>query len=357
MSQEHCKTRNTKSQHLNIEERKIIERLLNLGVAKKEIARLLNRNITTIRDEIKRGTVIQRKAKKYISKSADDSGYIEYEKYFAEVGQSHYEMNRLHCGRKCKIAECRDFIEFAEEKMLKEKWSPDAAVGYAKVNKMFNGSIVSTKTMYNWIEENMLKIKNIDLAQKVSRKPKSTRNTEYKKKLGKSIDERPEDINNRQCFGNWEGDSVVGKENASSVITLVERKSGNAIVLETEGKNAMATYEALKKLKKLYGSNFSNIFKSITFDNGSEFAASDEFESLGTTVYYAHPYSAWERGQNEHFNGLLRRFIPKGKDLSYLTQNDLNRFANKLNHLPRRKYNYLTPADLFQKEISAIISA
>ena len=174
MSQEHCKTRNTKSQHLNIEERKIIERLLNLGVAKKEIARLLNRNITTIRDEIKRGTVIQRKAKKYISKSADDTGYIEYEKYFAEVGQSRYEKNRLHCGRKCKIAECRDFIEFAEEKMLKEKWSPDATVGYAKVNKMFNGSIVSTKTMYNWIEENMLKIKNIDLAQKVSRKPKST---------------------------------------------------------------------------------------------------------------------------------------------------------------------------------------
>ena len=139
--------------------------------------------------------------------------------------------------------------------------------------------------------------------------------------------------------------------------TLVERKSRNAIVLQTNGKNALATYEALKKLKEHYKESFSQIFKSITLDNGSEFAASNEFESLGTTIYYAHPYSTWKRGQNEHFNGLLRRFIPKGKDLSYMAQNDLNRFANMLNNLPRRKLNYSTPADLFNNEISAIISA
>lgn len=357
MSQEDCKTRNNKSQHLNYEERKIIERLLETKTAKKQIARLLNRDIKTIRNEIKRGTVIQRKRKKYISNHIEDTGYIEYEKYFAEVGQRNYETNRLHCGKKCKIAECRDFVEFTEEKILKEKWSPDAVVGYAKTNDLFSDSVVSTKTLYNWIEQNLLKIKNIDLAQKVSRKPKTTRNTEHKKKLGKSIDERSKEVNSREFFGNWEGDSVVGKDNKSSVLTLVERKSRNAIVLQTNGKNALATYEALKKLKELFKDGFSQIFKSITLDNGSEFAASDEFESLGTTIYYAHPYSAWERGQNEHFNGLLRRFIPKGKDLSYLTQNDLNRFANMLNNLPRRKLNYSTPADLFNNEISAIISA
>lgn len=357
MSQKHCKTKNTKSQHLNYEERKIIERQLELGVAKKKIARLLNRDITTIRNEIRRGTVIQRKSKKYISKSVADNGYIEYERYSADVGQSNYEKNRLHCGKKCKIAVCRDFVEFAEEKILKEKWSPDAAVGYAKANNLFEDSVVSTKTLYNWIDQDLLNIKNIDLTQKVSRKPKSSRIHEQKKKLGKSIDERSEETNSREFFGDWEGDSVVGKENKSSVLTLVERKSGNALILQTEGKNALATYEALKKLKDYFGEEFSNVFKSITFDNGSKFAASYEFESLGTTIYYAHPYSAWERGQNEHFNGLLRRFIPKGKDLSYLTQNDLNRFANMLNHLPRRKLNYSTPSDLFQNEISAIISA
>ena len=357
MSQEHCKTKIIKSQHLNYEERKIIERLLESKTAKKQIARLLKLDIRTIRDEIKRGTVIQRKRKKYISNHIGDTGYIEYEKYFADIGQRNYEINRLHCGRKCKISECRDFVEFAEEKILKEKWSPDAVVGYAKVKDFFTDSVVSTKTLYNWIERNLLKVKNIDLSQKVARKPKVTRNTEQKKKLGKSIDERSEDINLRETFGNWEGDSVVGKDNKSSVLTLVERKSRNAIVLQTNGKNALATYEALKKLKEFYKESFSQIFKSITLDNGSEFAASNEFESLGTTIYYAHPYSAWERGQNEHFNGLLRRFLPKGKDLSYLTQDDLNRFANMLNNLPRRKLNYSTPADLFNNEISAIISA
>ena len=356
MSQKDCITKVAKSQHLNYEERKIIERQLELGNSKKQIARLLQRDIKTIRAEIKRGMVIQRKTKRYISKHTEDTGYIEYTKYFADVGQKQYKTNRLNCGKKCKIASNRDFVQFAEEKILKSKWSPDAVVGYAKKEKLFS-TIVSTKTLYNWIDRRLLKVRNIDLTIKVSRKAKTEKSQERIKILGKSIDERPPEINSREEFGNWEGDSVVGKDNKSSVLTLVERKTGKAIILKTNGKDATSTYEALCELKGRFGNVFSKVFKSITFDNGSEFSDSEAFESLGTIIYYAHPYSAWERGQNEHFNGMLRRFIPKGKDLSFLTQNDLDRFAYALNNFPRKKLNYSCPDILFHIQFSAILSS
>ena len=165
MSQLHDTTKKTTCQHLNEAEREIIERQLTLGTPKKQIARLLGRNISTIRREIKRGSVIQRKTKPYISKHADDPGYTESECYFHDVGQRRYEQNRLHCGRKCRYTECREFVQFVENKMLVEKWSPDGAVSEAKRKGLFKNT-VSTVTLYKWIENRLLTIKNIDLLQK-----------------------------------------------------------------------------------------------------------------------------------------------------------------------------------------------
>ena len=355
MSQAHDTTKKTICQHLNEAEREIIERQLTLGTPKKQIARLLGRNISTIRREIKRGSVLQRKTKPYISKCADDPGYTESECYFSDVGQRRYEQNRLHCGRKCRYTECREFVQFVENKILVEKWSPDGAVSEAKRKGLFKNT-VSTVTLYKWIENRLLKVKNIDLLQKCHRKVRQTHARENKVKLGTSIDQRPEVINTRAVFGHWEGDSVVGKGGKSSVLTLVERKTHASFVLKAEAKTSEATYQSLLKLKERLGEDFSKVFHSLTFDNGSEFAASDAFESLGLDVYYTHPYSAWERGQNEHFNGMLRRFIPKGKDLSFLTQDDLDRFASYLNTLPRKSLGYSSPEDLFLSELSAIIN-
>lgn len=97
----------------------------------------------------------------------------------------------------------------------------------------------------------------------------------------------------------------------SSVLTFVERRTDHAFMLKTNGKAAGFKYDALLKLKLKPGESFNKIFKSITFDNGSEFASFDALLSLGIKVYYAHPYSAWECGQNENFNGMLRRFVLK----------------------------------------------
>lgn len=354
MSQVNYTTKKTNCQHLNETERQIIERQLALGTPKKQIARLLGRNISTIRREIKRGSVTQRKTKNYISKRADDPGYTESTCYFADAGQRRYEQNRLHCGRKYRLTECSDFVKFAEEKILKEKWSPDGVVAEAKRKSLFK-NIVSTVTLYKWIDNRFLKIKNIDLLQKCRRKPRKTHSREHRTKLGTCISERPKEINERSVFGHWEGDSVVGKNGKSSVLTLIERKTSECLVLRSGSKTSDSTYFALLELKERFGENFTNIFRSITFDNGTEFAACEKFESLGFKVYYAHPYSAWERGQNEHFNGMLRRFIPKGSDLSVLTQDDLDRFAEYLNSLPRKHLNYFAPKDLFFKELSDIM--
>ncbi len=348
MSQENYTTESRKSKHLNYEERKIIERLLGNNVAKKAIARLLSRDINTIRDEIKRGSVEQRKRNPYVSRNPDVSEYFTYTRYFAEVGQRNYERNRMNCGAKCKIVECREFVEYAEKKIKQEKYSPDAIAGEAKAKHLFEKT-VSTQTLYNWIDAGLMEIKNIDLLQKVSRKPRTNKTTEHKKQLGRSIDERSDEINQKLRFGDWEGDSIVGKNGESSALTFVERQTGAAIVLKAEAKTASSTVSALLKLKLRNPKFFAVAFKSITFDNGSEFAAAEELEALGIDIYYAHPYSAWERGMNEHFNGLIRRFIPKGKDISNLSQNDLDRFASYINSMPRRKLNYLSPNDLFLK--------
>lgn len=358
MSCKQYTTKNSKCKHLNEAERKFIERQLELGTAKKAIARMLGRNISTIRREIKRGTVAQRKRNPYfgISKNPDTPEYFEYKRYYADTGEMRYRKNRLKCGARCKFVRCKKFMRYAEKKIKEEKYSPDAIVGYAKKNNLFK-NIPSTQTVYNWIAAGLSTVKSIDLIQKVSRKSRKNKHTDRKRILGRSIDERPELVNLIERFGDWEGDSVVGKEGKSSILTFVERSTGQGILLKTESKTASATIESLKSLRSKDSSFFSQVFKSVTFDNGSEFAVSEELERLGVDVYYAHPYSAWERGRNEHFNGLIRRFIPKGKDLSILEQDDLDRIANYINTMPRRNLNYLSPQDLFSRHVCDIINA
>lgn len=351
MSQKDYTTRTVKSKHLNITEREIIERKVREKSTVREIAELLGRSESTIRREIKRGSVEQRRRNKYVSRNPKVPEYITYTEYFAEAGQREYEKNRERSGAKRKILKCKEFVEYAEGEMKEKKYSPDAIVGYARENKLFE-DIVCTQTLYNWIDEGLLKIKNIDLLQKVRRKPRTNRCTERKKKLGRSIDERPEIIESKKRIGDLEGDSIVGKDGKSSALSFVDRATNEAIVLKAESKTASETVRAIKEFRDKYPERFRIMFKSITFDNGSEFACSEELEALGIEVYYAHPYSAWERGKNEHFNGMLRRFIPKGKDISSLTQDDLDRFANYLNLMPRKKFNYRSPHSLFCEYLS-----
>ncbi|WP_455709821.1 IS30 family transposase, partial [Marinilactibacillus psychrotolerans] len=174
----------------------------------------------------KRGMVRQLKRQKQNGKIYDY--YVEV--YNAEFGQANYEKNRLACGRRPKWADTDAFIKWADDKLLNEKWSPDVVVGFAKTHDLFDSSIIPcTTTLYGWIDKGIMRTKNMDLLEKLSRKPKDTtyRSRKNKRMLGRSIEQRPAEIDNRQTFGHWEIDTVVGNKTKtdSVLLTLVERQT------------------------------------------------------------------------------------------------------------------------------------
>ena len=153
-------------------------------------------------------------------------------------------------------------MNFAEEKILKEKWSPDSVCGYAKLHNLFS-EIVCTNTLYRYIALRLTKIKNIDLKQKLRRKPKKKYSHEYIKKFGDSIDLRPPCVNKRLEFGHWEIDLMLGRREKDEVLlTLDERMTRFRHIIRLPSKKASCVVSALKSLQLHYGDNFSKIFKS-----------------------------------------------------------------------------------------------
>ena len=169
--------------------------------------------------------------------------------------------------------------------------------------------------------------------------------------LGESIENRPEIINERKEFGHWEIDTVVGTKNKSSVLlTLDERLTRKRIIVKIKNRTSEAVTEGISSIYNSFGSSADIIFKSITSDNGSEFARLSE-TLPSTDTYYAHPYSSGERGTNEKQNSLIRYFYPKGKSFDNVSEESINRVQEWINNLPRKFAKYLTPNELFNKEL------
>ena len=161
--------------------------------------------------------------------------------------------------------------------------------------------------------------------------------------------QRQQYIEQRQEFGHWEGDTVQGKKKKGEVIlSLVERKTRYSIFVKVRGKDNDSIKQGLREILKEYEEKKGEVFKSITLDNGCEFSDMKEFEKE-TDIYYAHPYSAYERGTNERHNGLLRMFIPKGKEISKYNQENIQEYADKINAKPRNILKYNKPEELFEK--------
>ena len=342
-------TESRKNKHLNFKERMTIEIRPADGCSAYKIAKELQRPINTIINEIRRGTTTQIKQGKHV------------EMYLADTGEAVYTKNRRNSCRTFKRLQCDEFIKYTVNQIKTNSWSPDACVGSAlSTGKFKRSEIVCTKTLYNYIDLGLLSIKNADLPLKLRRSTKHTVVKKHKKILGKSISERPTHINNRQEFGHWEVDTVVGeKTNSDSVLlTIVERLTRNAIVLMIPSKTAEAVTEAFNYLKDVYGTQFSKVFKSITGDNGSEFADLSTLENhTETKVYYTHPYSSFEKGTNERHNGLIRRFIPKGKRISDYSVDNIGFIEEWMNTLPRKILDYRTPEELFEKYLDEIYAA
>ena len=167
-------------------------------------------------------------------------------------------------------------------------------------------------------------------------------------------------INNKLEFGHWEADLVIGQKTKDdeALLTLLERQTRKYILVKIAGKITAAVMAGFEKIKKYFGSKFSDVFKSITTDNGSEFAElSNLEEDSKTLVYYAHPYSSWEKGSNERHKRLVRRFIAKGERISDYGIDTIARIEDCCNNLPRNILGYKTPDELFEVKLDEIYSA
>lgn len=354
-----AKENKEKKENLDItyEERIIIEDMLRSKKKYKiqDIANKLERNKSIISREISRNSEIKWNYENGSCKKI----------YSAAVAQGKYEYRKKNAGRKTVIKRDKALKQFVEDKILKEKWSPEEVAGYIKKKNVKFSIQPSFQLIYYWIEKKYLKITEMDLVHKakLEKKEKVEKVKKGPKHVEKSIHARPQKIDENKEFGHWELDCVEGlKESKKTYMTLLERISKKYIVMEMKEHTNQCVKEAIDRLEDKYGKYFYEIFKSMTTDNGHEFLNYDKIEKSNkdknetrTVVYYTDPYSSWQKGMNENCNGILRRFIPKGTDLNKITSEKLEKILEKINGKPRKILNFTPANEVFEKELNKIM--
>lgn len=241
---------------------------------------------------------------------------------------------------------------------FEDGWSLDACSNRCTaVGEFTSNDIVCTRTLYNYVDQGLLNIHNYDLPEKLKRNTKIHRIRKNKKKLGRSIEQRPQEVNKRDVFGHWECDLVLGHKTKDDevLLTLSERMSREFLIIKIPDKTAASVMNAFKSLRKQYSEHWNDIFKTITTDNGSEFADLSQLEDISKSlVYYAHPYTSCDKGTVERHNGLIRRFIPKGDYIHNYSLQQIINIETWCNSLPRKILAYHTPDEIFERELDRI---
>lgn len=269
-----------------------------------------------------------------------------------------------------KLKKAEKFIDIVVSKVKDRKTldSIDETVNHLRLYDeewKDNHNTVCTKTIYNYIHSHKIALKPIDLPRmagwKRKIKPKDKLSlTKHQK--GTPITQRPFAIDDRSTLGNWEGDLVTGPRDGKNgaYLTLVERKTRMYIMIPIKSKSSKQVYMAINKLDKFYGIHFKDIFKSITFDNGNEFARHKDIErkpgtnAKRTNVYFATPYCSYERGSNENANGLIRRYIKKGTDINIISNETTTMINQAINNKKRKIHHYRSSLDLFNDELNKL---
>lgn len=328
--------------HLKLDQRGMIAAYHDAGLSTRQIGQKLGCSHSTVSRELNRGRVIQR-----------NHDLTEHLVYLPDVGQRVYTENRSRCGTRFKLAKVSAFLDYAESMLREKKWSPDAIVGEYRINPETAGlPTVCTKTLYSYIDKCFMETRNIDLLLKVRRKVRKKVNRANKRILGESIENRPAEISTRETFGHWEIDTVIGRQTqGQSLLTLLERKTRAFLIRPLQEHTEECVGKALAALQNDFGPEFTEVFKSFTADNGSEFSdLSEQLDRYGSKAYFCHPYSSWEKGSNEKHNSLIRRFLPKGTSFADLSPETIARIENWCNNLPRKILGYLTPLQAFKAE-------
>lgn len=335
-----------KYQHLNFVEKTQIERWYN--IEKKpcsEIAKLLNKSVRTIQREIKRGTV----------ENLTTELEIKYV-YSSEISEQKYRYNMTAKGPNIKLEANYKLVEYIENGIKKERKSPEILVEEIKRKKDEFGVILCAKTIRNCIHKRILNLTEKDMIYKKVYKEKNKKKIHFDKvPAEKSIDFRPKEANDRSEYGHWEGNLVIGKEGkGAALLTFTERMTREEIIFKIPSKQSIHIAKSIDKLERKYKSEFKKKFKTITFDNGGEFRDYKLLEKScykrnkepRLQVYYAHPYRSGERGSNENANRLIRRFIPKGTNITNISEEYIQQIEDWINNLLRPMFGYKSSLEM-----------
>jgi transposase, IS30 family len=299
-----------------------IARMLKAGYSYSEIARTINKNVGSVSRHVR-----------------ENGGRHEYDIKEVKRRKRYKRIDAMDGIRILKGSLLRSVI-----KLLKEHLSPEQIEGVLKKK----GRLISSTTIYRYIKERAPHLKMYLRSQKGKyRRKRGTKQRECERELAKKrrIDERLKIINRRGRIGDFEGDTMLGRDKRVRIVTYVDRKSGYLISFLLPRMNAellaTLTVQAFKKISK--GKK-----KTITFDNGTEFSAWENIEKkTNMTIYFAYPYHSWERGTNENTNGLIRQYFPKKYDFNLISPKELEHVVQKLNNRPRKRLKFRTPKDVF----------
>lgn len=316
--------------HITSNQRVELGVLLRTDFKQKEIARMLGKDPSAISRELKRNG------------TKNKSGYD------ARAAKRLTKERRIKANQRFRKIENNKRLERYIEEKLKIYWSPEQIAG--RLGRRYDKTIVCHETIYQHIYHKHPKLKRYLRCQKGKyRRRYGTRKREKAREEAKKrrIDTRPAIVEKRKRLGDWEGDTILGKERTKGILTHTERRSGYLLADKLERILAHSVSETTaKRFKKIPRSKRH----TFTYDNGPEFAEYELIEEkTKAQVYFAHAYHSWERGTSENTNGLLRQFFPKKTPFAKITQEQIDKAVHFINTRPRKRLRYLTPAEMFKK--------
>lgn len=225
-------------------------------------------------------------------------------------------------------------------------WSPESIAGRWALD-FPNEKVIGVSTIYRYIYQGKLPgVSKKTHLRRRGKKPNKSKGNHITITPDRIIPEWPKSIKKRKRFGDWEGDTVAGKIGTGLITTLVDRKSRYLLAKKVKSKQASEQLQSVLTLLK------NHPVKSISFDNGVEFAAHHEMEKeLKTKVYFAEPHKPWQRGTNENTNDILRFFFPKGSDFSIITQEDIDKAVELINNKPKKVLGWRTPTEVYLQRL------
>lgn len=337
---------------LTYNDRLTLEKMLRQKkFTKQEIADTIGCTRITIYREIKKGTI-----------TGLDSQLKEIEFYAGDTANRITKINKSKQGAKLKAAHDKELLEYIYKKIVIDRYSPRATVAYMKKHKIRFKSSISDFTIYRYIKKGIFPYLTMSELPYEKTYHKKYLKIQKLASAGISIEKRSTHILNRTEFGHWEMDSVEGSDDSKkSLLVLSERKTRKELIFLKNNMTTAEVVNVIDLLEKKLGKQFGQIFKSITVDNGREFANINGITKsiinkchLRTKLFYCHAYHPEERGTNENINKMIRKYLPKGYNFDNEKPEYIKFIQEEINNYPRKIFDYDTANDKFIEELKKL---